>query len=415
MKIAIVSSFDLDGGAARAASRLHAALREQGCDSRMFVQVRTSHDATVDGASAGLPKAIGRLRPLIDHAPAKMLGSRLGEFSLNWLSGNILSRLRRFNPDIVHLHWINGGFISINDIASLEWPVIWTAHDMWPFTGGCHYDQECGKFAEQSCASCPMLPSYPLMEIAHRRLLKKAQVAAKVNVTFVAPSRWMADVAQGSPVGKQRGIHVIPNGVDLNLFKPIDKSAARQLFSLPSDKTILAFGAVNSNSDPRKGFTHLDAMLRHLSTTALRQSTMLCVFGTPTSGAGELHGIPVRFIGHLHDDVSLVALYSAADVFVAPSLQDNLPNTVLEATACGTPSIGFNVGGMSDLIDNGCTGILVDQLAGGALAERLLANLKLAGWLARASVAARRKAELQFSSQTYADAHLRLYKSLLNG
>lgn len=135
MKVAVVSSFDLDGGAARAAYRLHQALRAHGADSRMFVQVRTSSDPTVDGRSVGLPKLIGRLRPIIDHAPSLWMGTRLGQFSLNWLPGDLLARLDKFNPDIIHRYWINAGFVSLAQIERIGRSLIWTAHDMWPFTG----------------------------------------------------------------------------------------------------------------------------------------------------------------------------------------------------------------------------------------------------------------------------------------
>lgn len=414
MRVAVVSSFDLDGGAARAAYRLHGALRERGVDSRMFVQVRTSGDTSVDGPSVGVRKLIARMRPIVDQLPGKWMGSRLGEYSVNWLPGDLLSRLEQFNPDVVHLHWVNAGFVSLGQIGRIRRPVVWTAHDMWPFTGGCHYDKECGRYSKQGCFPCPLLTRGTAFGLAQGRLRTKQLAATKAQISFISPSRWLAAVAKSSPVTSGCDVSVVPNGIDLDRFKAIDKSAARALFALPADKTILLFGAVNSNADPRKGFNQLDAMLRHVAASALANSVVLCVYGTATKGVAELHGIPVRYVGHLHDDESLIALYSAADIFLAPSLQDNLPNTVLEATACGLPTIAFNIGGMPDLIDDGRTGFLADSISAEALFDCLQRAIGQPGWMAAASQAARQLAESRFSSVAFAESHIGIYERVVS-
>lgn len=413
MKVAVVCSFDLDGGAARAAYRLHQALREHGADSRMFVQVRTSADPTVEGRSGGVRKLVGRIRPLIDHAPSKWMGTRLGQFSVNWLPGDLLPRLAAFNPDVVHLHWINAGFVSLTQIERIHRPLLWTAHDMWPFTGGCHYDKGCERYATAGCSACPMHTRGASLNLAGRRLKAKEAMLDTTRLTFISPSRWLAGVAQRSAASAGREVLVIPNGLDLARFKPIDKAAARALFGLPADKTVLLFGAVKSDSDPRKGFAQLDEMLRHAAASPLADSLVLCVYGTGTKGTGTLHGVPVKYVGHLHDDESLIALYSAADIFLAPSLQDNLPNTVVEASACGLPTIAFNIGGMPDLIDDGVTGMLAKEVNAQALLAALQEALRQPGWLAQASTAARRLAEQRFCSRQFAANHMEAYENAI--
>lgn len=410
MKVAIVSSFDLDGGAARAAYRLHHALLEHGANSRMFVQVRTSADPSVFGRSAGLPKLIGRIRPLVDHTPSQWMGTRLGQFSVNWLPGDLLPKLAAFDPDVVHLHWINAGYVSVGQFAKIRRPLVWTAHDMWPFTGGCHYDEGCERFSQSGCVPCPMHLRGGVLRLAGRRLQAKQAAFAATELTVVSPSHWLADVARRSPVASGAPIKVLPNGIDLRRFKAIDKAAARALFALPPDKTILLFGAVKSDSTPRKGFVHLDEMLRHAAASPLADSIVLCVYGTATKGEGQLHGIPTRHVGHLHDDESLIALYSAADVFIAPSLQDNLPNTVVEASACGLPTIAFDIGGMPDLIEDGVTGFLAREVNGRALLDALHKALVDPSWRVAASRAARKLAEDRFCSRKFAAAHVTLYE-----
>jgi glycosyltransferase involved in cell wall biosynthesis len=251
------------------------------------------------------------------------------------------------------------------------------------------------------------------LKLAGRRLKAKQQTIEKTRLTFVSPSNWLAGVARRSPAAAGSNIVVIPNGLDLERFKPIDKAAARALFCLPTDKTILLFGAVKSDSDPRKGFAQLDEMLRHAAASPLAKSLVLCVYGTASKSDGEMHGVSVRYVGHLHDDESLIALYSAADIFVAPSLQDNLPNTVVEASACGLPTIAFNIGGMPDLIDDGVTGFLVRDVKAEALFAALQRALGQPGWLAQASDAARRLAEDRFCSRKFASAHIETYQDVI--
>jgi glycosyltransferase involved in cell wall biosynthesis len=414
MKVAIVSSFDLEGGAARAAYRLHDALRTRGCDAQMFVQIKSSGSPSVHGASTGLPKLYGRLRAVLDHLPAKALGTRLGDFSVNWLPGDLVRQLRAFGPDVVHLHWISAGFFSLFDLASASWPIVWTAHDMWPFTGGCHYDQSCGRFASAGCTPCPLQTNWQFFQLARSRLAAKAKVANSTQITFISPSRWLAEVARQSPVSQSQQVVVIPNGIDLDVFKPIDRAAARDLFGLPHDKKLLLFGAVNSTSDLRKGYAQLDAALAHLSSAGKSSELALCVFGTSTRERGVLHGIPLFRVGHLADETSLVALYSAADLFVAPSLQDNLPNTVLEATACGLPTVAFAIGGMPDLISHGVTGLLAGSVQSQSLADAIGQALSSVDWLKSASIASRKRAVDLFGSHLYARAHMGLYNAMLN-
>ncbi len=409
MKVAVVCSFDLDGGAARAAYRLHQALQVHGADSRMFVQVRTSADPTVEGRSGGVAKLIGRIRPLIDHAPAKWMGTRLGQFSVNWLPGDLLARLASFNPDVVHLHWINAGFVSLTQIQRIGRPLLWTAHDMWPFTGGCHYDEGCERYATAGCTPCPMHTRGSSLNMAGRRLTSKRATLDTTQLTLISPSRWLASVGRRSATAANREILVIPNGLDLSRFKPIDKATARSLFGLPTDKFILLFGAIKSDANPRKGFAQVEEMLRRAAGSLLADSLLLCVYGTDTKSVGTLHGVPARNLGHLHDDEALVALYSAADLFLAPSLQDNLPNTVVEASACGLPSIAFNIGGMPDLIDDGVTGILAKEINGQALLLALQQAMYQPGWLAQAAIAARRLAEQRFCSRLFAARHMEAY------
>jgi len=415
VNIALLSSYDLEGGAARAAQRLFEALRGAGINATLHVLYRSGGDAHVHGASSAAARLAARLRWRADQAPGAALGLQRGEFSLNWLGAGLARRLRGAAADVVHLHWINAGFISVAAIAALRVPVVWTAHDMWPFTGGCHYDAGCGRFESQSCSPCPMQQRALALALPRQRLAAKVRAADATRLRFIGPSRWMAGVAARSPVARGRAVQVIPNAIDTTRFKPIDRAAARQLFGLPDDRTVLLFGAVNAEADARKGHAQLDAALRLLQARGQAQRLLLCVFGSATRGDGILHGIPVRHVGHLHDDESLIALYAAADVFVAPSLQDNLPNTVLEANACGLPSVAFDIGGMADLVEHGSTGWLVAAGDAAALADGIAHAVDHVAWRQTAGAAARVAAVARFSYPVVAAAHAALYRQALAG
>ena len=413
MKLALVNTYDIEGGAARAALRLHQALRSQGVDSALFVQQRTGGEDAVHGPPGHLPRVASRLRWQADQLPGQLAGARRGEFSVNWLGDALAKRLRAFAPDIVHLHWVNAGFVSLHQMRQLGRPLFWTAHDMWPFTGGCHYDRGCGRFSADQCRPCPMQLRWPSLPLARQRLAAKVVTADQASIDFVAPSRWMAGVAKASPVARDRPVHVVANAIDTTRFRPIDRHAARDLFSLPQERTVLLFGGVLSNTDPRKGFALLDAALAQLAAAGRAGNVSLAVFGSAMCADGRVHGIPVRFVGHLHDDESLVALYSAADVFLAPSLQDNLPNTVLEAAACARPTVAFDIGGMADLIEHGVSGWLAKPQDPDSLATGIARAVDDPAWRQGAGAAARRHVEANFSYPTIARAHMALYAQRL--
>jgi glycosyltransferase involved in cell wall biosynthesis len=336
-----------------------------------------------------------------------------GQFSVNVLGGNLMERLQSFSPDIIHLHWINAGYVSIGEIARLRSAVFWTAHDMWPFTGGCHYDQDCGRFENGRCATCPMQYRFPTFPLARQRLQAKVAASEIARVNFILPSRWMKSVANRSVVGRDRPLTVIPNAIDVERFKPIDQVAARALLGLPADRVLLLFGGVLSDTDPRKGFGLLHAALEDLSKTAWAEQISICIFGSDMRSDGFIHGMPVRYVGQLHDDVSLVALYSACDVFLAPSLQDNLPNTVMEAGACGRPSVAFDIGGMPDLIEHGVSGWLAAPGDSAAFAEGIVQMVRSQSFRIAAGAAARRQAVRSFSYDVVAAAHLAAYRQRL--
>lgn len=371
LRVTLASTHDRIGGAAVAAARLRDGLIAAGHDVKMLVQQASApHPATVGPATAW-QRSAARMRSGIDSLPVRWRGAAPDQFSTSWLPRR-WPRLADVRPaQLVHLHWTNAGFLSVADIGAIRTPVVWTLHDMWAFTGGCQYDESCGRFAA-GCGRCPVLESTVEDDLSARRHAAKRRAWAGRDITVVAPSRWMAAEARRSPIFEGQRIEVLKNGIDLERFKPLDRAFARQALGLPADRRLVLFGALNAAADKRKGYDLLQAALGHLAEAtvggrATREALAFVVFGSNPARRELTHGVPTYHFGHLADDVSLALLYAACDLFVAPSRQENLPNTVAEALACGTPCVGFDIGGLPDLIEHGRNGWLAPALDAQAL------------------------------------------------
>jgi glycosyltransferase involved in cell wall biosynthesis len=368
MKILHVSTYDLQGGAARAAYRLHKALLNQGLDSQMLVQQKMSDDFTVNGPKSKIDKALGKLRPILDSFPNNYYANRSSTlFSSSWVSNlNVIDTINKINPDIVHLHWITGGMFSVEDISKIKYPIVWSLHDNWAFTGGCHIMWECDRF-KQSCGLCPRLGSKSKNDLSNWNLNRKKKFFKNIsNIKIVGLSNWLVKCALDSSLFKNREVICLPNPIDCNVFSPFDKLSARKLLGLPIERKLIIFGAVSATSDVNKGFKELFFALETLELL----NTELVIFGSNRPLSEPDFKQKTHYLGHLSDDVSLRLLYNSADVVVVPSLQENLSNVIMESLSCGSPVVAFNVGGNSDLISHKENGYLaktndVSDLANG--------------------------------------------------
>jgi glycosyltransferase involved in cell wall biosynthesis len=358
MKVALLSIADGGGGAARAAYRLHQSFRGVDIDSHLLVQFKVTDDPTAIVLQSKIAKGIAQLRPAINSLPLKLFTKADPKtYSLQWLPEKVLARIKQLEPEVINLHWICDGFLRIETLPKFKRPLVWTLHDMWPFTGGCHYSGDCDRYIEH-CGSCPQLGSSHPSDFSAWVWQRKAKSFNALNLTLVTPSQWLANCAQSSSLFRGRRIEVIPNGLDLKIYKPIDSRIARQILNLPQDKQLILFGAVRATNDRRKGFHLLQPALHQLRQITQRDNIQLVIMGASAPPQSLNLGFETHYLGTLRDDYSLALAYAAADVFVAPSVQDNLPNTVLEAIACGTPCVAFDIGGMPDLIKHKQNGYL---------------------------------------------------------
>ena len=413
MNILILSTNDIQGGAARATCRLHQGLHNIGIASQMLVQTKLSDDRTVISPPTKLGKGWAKVRPTLNSIPLQLYQQRdRTPYSVQCLPERIAPKIAQINPDIINLHWICGGYLQIETLAKFNKPIVWTLHDMWAFTGGCHYSKDCDLYI-QSCGACPQLNSKRDWDLSRWVWQRKAKAWKDLNLTIVTPSNWLAKCAANSSLFGDLRIEVIPNGLDTSKYKPIESSLARELLNLPHNKQLVLFGAMNATSDPRKGFHLLMPALQKLSHSQGQDQIEIVVFGSSQPSETPDFGFKVHYLGRLYDDISLSILYAATDIFVAPSIQDNLPNTVMEALGCGTPCVAFNIGGMPDMVDHKQNGYLAQPFEVEDLARGIAWILEDELRLQSLSWRAREKVEQEFTVERQAKTYLKLFAEIL--
>lgn len=413
MRILALNSSDNFGGAARAAFRLQGALRDHGADARMLVQRKFSDDPYVIGPANIWQTGLGLARNRIDNLPLNILCRRHNPmFSISFVPSDTVSRVNRLSPDIVHLHWICEGLANIGGLSRIKAPLVWTLHDSWPFTGGCHVPHDCSAY-RQKCGYCPELQSSFGLDLSRIGWRRKRCMLNSLQPVIISPSRWLAACAAESSLMHDLRIEVIPNCIDTNCFKPFDKLAARQLLGIDPHKTILLFSALDGVRHRHKGFHLLEQALVECSRVAgFRESTELYVAGCSTPERLPDLPIPVHFLGQLRDNVSIALLNNASDLYLAPALLENFSTTVLEAMACGTPSVAFNAGGMSDLLDHGMNGYLARAYDIQDFARGIIWALDDRERLAVLSKNCCRKVRENFTLDIVAKRHMHLYEEL---
>jgi len=414
MRVLHLNTSDISDGAARAVYRLHKGLITLGLDSTLLVQSKSCDDYRIIGPKSDFGKAVAKLRSILDKIPLYCypnLSQRI--FSPAWVPNLLTTKIKRHDPDIVHLHWIGGGFIPIEMLKNINIPIVWTLHDMWVFTGGCHYDESCGRYISE-CHACPVLGSKRRMDLSYLIWKRKLKSWEALPLTVVAPSRWLAQCVRVSKVLRHYPVEIIPNGLDLSLYKPIAKSQARELLGLPQNKKLILFAAMNAHKDARKGFGLLQAALKKITNLKERARYVLLVLGATEPKTVPDLGLEIHYLGYLYDDISLVLHYSAADVFVLPSKQDNLPNTILESLACGTPAVAFNIGGIPDIIKHKISGYLAEPLDTDDLAAGIRWVLENRKRHMELSKEARKKAVASFALEQVGQKYVSLYRSVLN-
>jgi len=350
MKILHVSYSDIKGGAAIASNRLHNGFLKKKFDSWLLVNEKISNGKKIIGLNSFCDLFINLIKKLFIKIVNSILRHKIGEFySLNYFRSNILKRINLIKPDIVNLHWINNEMISIEEIAEIRQPFLWTIVDMWPFSGVEHYNQNCNYLKKNKLS---------FSAVANRYTLKRKKIFSRCNFEVVSVSNWLTKEAKKSFFFKNKTIHTIPPGLDFNIWKPINKIKARSDLNLNKKKKYILFSSANGTGDFRKGF---DIFLKTIDLLKVDKNLLhLIVIGkldhkNLISNKIKCTEVKKNFFSKSSE---LVKLYSACDLLVAPSIYETFGQVVLEAASCNLPVVAFNNTGIVDIIRHKKTGYL---------------------------------------------------------
>ena len=405
MKILHLSTSDTKGGAARAAYRLHSGLKSQGVDSSMLVQYKNSEDEDVYGPDGPVGKIWSRVRRKFDRLPSWLYSDRDPElFSSAWTPENRGTRIKRQNPDIIHLHWIAAGFLKPATIGNLDVPIVWTLHDMWPFTGGCHYSKSCSKY-RQRCGKCPHLGSTRAEDLSRSVWQRKYSAWESTNFHVVGPSRWIANCAKKSTLFSEADISVIPNGLNVDSFRPEPSDVIRTQLSVDNKTNLVGFAF---NDAEHKG---MDLMHDAINLCDASGADIQFVqFGSENETVVD--GKNTYNVGFLDDD-DLRALYNEVDAIVVPTRTETFGQVASEALASGTPVVAFDATGPKDIVNHKTTGYLAEPFDPRDLVKGIKWVVQDSSRNEKLSHEARKAAEERFSIRTVASQYEKLYKSII--
>ncbi len=404
-----LTSNPFKNGAAKGAYWLHLGLKKIGLDSKILTNgylkkeeqdIETITKNKYDVATNLFRKNLDQILLLPYQKKQKRIFNT-GFWGFDFTKTSIYR-----NSDIIHLHWINNGFVKIKHLAKVKKPIVWTIRDMWPMTGGCHYSMNCKKY-RQGCGNCKQLGSKFKHDLS-RLVVNRKKKYFPQDIKIVGISDWISSVAKESELFKNYDIRTIYNTVETDQFFPLNKDSARNILGLKTNKKIILAGA-QSLSDFYKGFDKLLEAMKRID----NKKYFLLFFGRLDENLVSNLGFEYKSLGFLNDEISLRAAYSAADVFVAPSVMEAFGKTIVEAMACGTPVVCFNATGPKDIVEHKITGYKAEPFEPADLAKGI-------DWVTgdkqrsdRLIKKAKNSAKLQFSNEVIAKKYSSLYKEML--
>jgi len=358
MKVLVVNTSEMAGGAAIAACRLTEALNRHGVKARLLVRDKQSERTTTCVVpSKGLQGMLLKWAFLWERARVWMANrfhqKGLWHVDLGIGGADIVSTSEFRDADIIHLHWVNQGFLSLKELRRIlrsGKPVIWTMHDMWPCTAICHHARDCNRF-QGHCQECPQLLYPSRRDLSFWVFDRKATIYPEGNLTFVACSEWLASEARKSRLLAGKEVISIPNTYNHHAFCPGSQEEARRRFTLPKNLRLLLF-ACQKVTNERKGLDYLFEALRSEPIHQWQGRLGLVVVGEMAEDVAYSVPFPIYRQDYINEEEDMALLYRAVDLFVTPSLEENLPNTIMEAMACATPCVGFDIGGIPEMIDH---------------------------------------------------------------
>lgn len=403
-----------NGGAAKGLLNLHRGLLCNNIDSKVLFSMKgtESHgqNESVIFTNNFFDSTAKTIFPRIESIIIRLAaGKKVWPYSVGVAGYPFLKQRKWFrDADIIHLHWINAGFMSISQINKINKPVVWTMRDEWAYTGGCHYSGECVRFMH-TCGKCPLLYSDKSNDISRKTFKRKEKLQSK-NIRYIGISNWIADQAKKSALLKDQKISVILNGIS-DIFmddEDFDMQTCRKYFGLPEDEMLLLCGATNLDS-PYKGYSVLE---RFESIPGL--DYRIVTFGSISDQLKSHISVPTTHLGKISDTTKLKKLYHACDVFLGPSHMEAFGKTLAEASACGLPVVAYNHGGPRDIVQDSVSGLLVNPFNEMEYIDSTIDLIQNKNRLRKMSLMAKSNAAEFFDSKILANQYINVYKEILN-
>lgn len=374
MRVLIVNTSENTGGAAVAANRLKEALNNNGIKAKMLVRDKESDDITV----AQLNKSWHQKWDFLWERFVIYMRLHFKRDNLFLIdianAGTDITKTREFKEaDVIHLSWINQGMLSLKGIRKIlesHKPVVWTMHDLWPASSICHYARNCRNY-EKQCGNCPLLPGNGSSnDLSTRIWKKKRKILERNSILFVTCSRWLADKAKKSGLLSGQKVISIPNPIDSRAFTKENREEARLYAGLPEGKKLILFVSQRV-TDKRKGMDYFITAINKMveAHAEMKDNCGIAILGGKAEELADKLPLPSYPLGYVSEEKKIASIYNSVDLFVLPSLEDNLPNTIMEAMACGVPCVGFNTGGIPEMIDHLKNGYVAEYKSSDDLAR----------------------------------------------
>ncbi|WP_316816482.1 glycosyltransferase [Pedobacter nyackensis] len=418
MKITHLSTYGGYGEVGSTVLRLDQSLKSSGVESAVVCLHHTGHSTSANVISSGLFGRIGsKFNIFAERFFSKILTRKSSApFSLQWFGRSAIHHPAVRHADVIHLHWVNDGFLSpkfLAQIDELEKPVVWTFYDSNAFTGGCHDHQNCENYHKE-CGFCPLLKISGKNDLSHKTWARKKRAYSELNCHIIAADKLMADAVKLSSLMGFREVAIIPRSMS-KVFKPYLKPDAKKILRINSDKFVLMTSFTLLMNDLFRGaFNLIDALNDLAARPGIDQSNFeLVILGSKLGETLPEFPFKTTFLGSVSNDEHLSKCYSAADVFIVPSLQDRLEDGVMESLSCATPVVAFETVGTLQVVRHLENGYLAEY---GSM-EDLATGIE---WLYHDENApdiqkeARRTILTQFSEGVIAEKHLLLYQSLID-
>jgi len=409
MKVLHIQAGDISGGAARGVYWLHIGLKDLNVESKILTNSRITlgDEDVISIANSKKEKIKLLIRRQLDSIPTVFYRNRKRIIFSTGLVGYGFTKTEIYKwADVIHLHWINDGFVNIKHLAKVDKPIVWTMRDMWPMTGGCHYSMKCIKY-KTGCGNCEQLNSNKSYDLSKIILNRKKKYLPK-TMKLVGISDWLSGCAKESQLFKDFDVQTIHNNVNTDVFFPIEKNIARMIWGITSDKKIVLVGS-QCLKVFYKGFDKFIEAIKRLD----KNKYYFCFFGNLEKKVADKLDYEYKNFGFLHDTISLRLLYSASDVFVAPSLMDAFCKTLAESMACGTPVVCFDATGPKDIVSHKIDGYKAEPFDSSDLANGIIWILEDRDRWEKLSEQARKKVKEMFDVHIIAEKYAKLYEKVM--